>query len=349
MAEKSLLDKVKGFFSSDDEEEKDTLKAKVAAPPPPDVTTTVSTTKSTKEETPAGSKLENLGISAMAKANKLLDEANTLPAHSRDDFKKRVKDAQDAYEMAESKVEKRELAEKLAHAVTQLGAGLHGLKTGADMSGLKFEKSDWEKKMDRNLAKFRDNLETARDEDRYSMAESQNRRSNLVSQASAASGIGSTYLSAAARDKDAAATSEKSTIKTEMQAGKNYMKKKADFDKFVADLKTKKDVDPDVTVSQLRSRAMALPGVDPAVLDKLVKKAQGWGGLDSADAKDAAAAINDYVASLPTPDFSAAPAAAAETTEEQPPQDAGEVERKDPATGKIAVYDAKTKQFKRWK
>lgn len=277
---------------------------------------------------------------AFGQVNSLLSQANKIPAHDRTFFKERVKEAQDLFKEAENKLEKRELAEKLGHALTQLGAGMHGLKTGTDMSGLKFDKADWDRRLEMQLGKFRDALDAARDEDRMALADKQAKQSSLVSQAGVAASVAGSLAAADSRTQAIEASKEKAGLKAEKAQRDTYIKRKGEWDKFQSSLKNAKNLDPDITVSQLRSRALSLAGPEHAGnIDKLIKDAKGWGGLDEADAKDAAAAINDYIATLPEPTFSSAPTGGA----------SGEVEGLDKKTGKVAIFDAETKKFKRWK
>jgi hypothetical protein len=44
-----------------------------------------------------------------------------------------------------------EFAEKMGHALVQLGAGAYGLKHGTDLSGIKFDKTDWKANIDTAL------------------------------------------------------------------------------------------------------------------------------------------------------------------------------------------------------
>ena len=372
LEEKKLADKVRvadAFGLSPEEKDtylnrelgKDSLKARVSQSPAaeakpytvpaeplvlaPKEDTATPTMDDTVEDTKlaAGSEYGDAAKKQLAMANRLLNEANKLPAHDREFFRQRVQEAQNLFKEAEGKLEQRELAEKFAHALTQLGAGMHGLKTGTDMSGLQFDKTDWTKKLELQLGKFRDALDAVRDEDRMARAEGESRRSSLVSQANVAAGMAGTLAAADSRQAAAQAAAdakkEREGLKSEKAQRDAYIKRKADWDKFQASLKNAKNLDPDITVSQLRSRAIALGG-NASEIDTLIKKAKGWGGLDEADAKDAAALINDYVATLPEPTFSAAQA---------PQAAAGEIERLDKNTGKVAVFDAETKKFKRWK
>lgn len=373
LEEEKLADKVKmadAFGLSPEEKDtylnrelgKDSLKERVSQSPaaetkpytvpaeplvlaPKDDDTAIPTMEDTVEDNKpaAGSEYGDAAKKQLAMANRLLSQANQLPAHDREFFRQRVQEAQNLFKEAEGKLEQRELAEKFAHALTQLGAGMHGLKTGTDMSGLQFDKTDWTKKLELQLGKFRDALDAVRDEDRMARAEGESRRSSLVSQANVAAGMAGTLAAAdsrqAAAEAAAEAKKEKAGLLSEKVQRDAYIKRKGEWDKFQASLKNAKNLDPDITVSQLRSRAIALGG-NASEIDSLIKKAKGWGGMDEADTKDAAALINDYVATLPEPTFSASQA---------PSPAAGEIERLDKATGKVAVFDAETKNFKRWK
>jgi hypothetical protein len=64
-------------------------------------------------------------------------------------------DLKDIYNRAVEQNRWGEVAEKVGQALTQLGAGYYGLKSGVDMSGLKFAQTDWEKRYDRLLDELR--------------------------------------------------------------------------------------------------------------------------------------------------------------------------------------------------
>lgn len=53
-----------------------------------------------------------------------------------------------------------ELGEKLGHALTQLGAGYAGMQSGADLSGLKFDKTDWQGKAGLDLSEYKGEQDT---------------------------------------------------------------------------------------------------------------------------------------------------------------------------------------------
>jgi hypothetical protein len=65
---------------------------------------------------------------------------------------------------AKDSVARQELAEKMGHALAQFGAGLQGMKTGVDMtSGLKFDKTDWNKRYEAALDELKANLTDLRE------------------------------------------------------------------------------------------------------------------------------------------------------------------------------------------
>ncbi len=58
------------------------------------------------------------------------------------------------------------IAETLGHALLQLGAGAYGMKHGVDMSGLKFNKTNWEKQIDMAREDLDRKLRIAKEEER---------------------------------------------------------------------------------------------------------------------------------------------------------------------------------------
>lgn len=91
-------------------------------------------------------------------------------------FKNKLSDLNDLKEKLNAKydadkdnIQWQELAERLAHALTQIGAGMAGMKSGADMSSLKFDKKDYSKDLDRILTKYSADLNSIdKDADRAS-------------------------------------------------------------------------------------------------------------------------------------------------------------------------------------
>jgi len=73
-------------------------------------------------------------------------------------LEKKIDQAESNMEKREAAIDKKELIQELSHAVAQIGAAMHGLKTGTDMSGLEFTKKDFDKERDRVLKRFRDKV-----------------------------------------------------------------------------------------------------------------------------------------------------------------------------------------------
>lgn len=67
----------------------------------------------------------------------------------RSELKSRQELLMEQYKKDKERVEWAEVAEMFGHALTQLGAGLTGMRTGVDLSGLKFNKTDWDSKYNR--------------------------------------------------------------------------------------------------------------------------------------------------------------------------------------------------------
>lgn len=66
-----------------------------------------------------------------------------------------LKIAEDKYEKDKDRTAWSEVAEKLGFAFAQIGAGLHGLNTGVDVTGVKFNPTNWEARYDRSLAELK--------------------------------------------------------------------------------------------------------------------------------------------------------------------------------------------------
>ena len=75
-----------------------------------------------------------------------------------DEMKGDVARAQAAADVSASSLERRELIETISNAVGQMVLGMHGLKTGLDVSGAKFNKTDWNAKLTNVRQKLKDDL-----------------------------------------------------------------------------------------------------------------------------------------------------------------------------------------------
>lgn len=96
-----------------------------------------------------------------------------LPSMDRSGFRQELKEIKDWYKQAQDRLERNEIIEKMAHAVTQMGAAWYGLKNGVDLSGLKFDRTDWEHKQDRMLNEFRTRLDEVQGREREATQEYQ--------------------------------------------------------------------------------------------------------------------------------------------------------------------------------
>lgn len=61
-----------------------------------------------------------------------------------------------------SEIQSAELAEKLGHALSKMFAAMYGLRTGLDMSGVKFDKTDWDRRMNTAMSFIDEELGAAK-------------------------------------------------------------------------------------------------------------------------------------------------------------------------------------------
>lgn len=112
-------------------------------------------------------------------------------------YRKEAKDAQ-------SNIELRELAETMGHALAQFGAGLHGLKTGVDMSsGLKFNKTDWNRRYEQALDELKSNLADLRERRQEARLRSTEETREKIGQAQFGAGIEAQEAAATQRQQEA--------------------------------------------------------------------------------------------------------------------------------------------------
>ena len=99
------------------------------------------------------SKIEKSQTSVKSAMNTQLSELKDLETTYRNEAK-----------ASKDEIAKRELAENMGHALAQLGAGIQGMNTGVDMSsGLKFSKTDWNKRYEAALDELKANLTDLRE------------------------------------------------------------------------------------------------------------------------------------------------------------------------------------------
>jgi hypothetical protein len=94
----------------------------------------------------------DLGMHVEAEAEDELDP------EERKDFAQELAEAKQALKDEKDSIRKQEMFEKLGHALTQLAGGLYGLKHGMDMSGMKFDKTDWDKRRTLAFDEFKEGM-----------------------------------------------------------------------------------------------------------------------------------------------------------------------------------------------
>ena len=98
------------------------------------------------------------------KSSQLLPEDQEFFRKHLAGLRQRALDARQEYQENKNRTEWLSLAETLGHALTQLGAARQGLRSGVDMSGLKFNKNDWNNNYNRLLKELDSNLDEIRGE-----------------------------------------------------------------------------------------------------------------------------------------------------------------------------------------
>lgn len=78
---------------------------------------------------------------ALAKASAQLTDGQDL-------YARKMNELSTQFDEAKKNLGTQELIEKFANAFGLMASGYYGLKTGTDMSGVKFDKTDWERKLD---------------------------------------------------------------------------------------------------------------------------------------------------------------------------------------------------------
>ena len=86
----------------------------------------------------------------LANLEKALDNlkgTGELTTKEKDEWKAQIQDIRERARAKAGDIQNAELAERLGHALSKMFAAMHGLRTGTDMSGVKFEKTDWNARM----------------------------------------------------------------------------------------------------------------------------------------------------------------------------------------------------------
>lgn len=110
-------------------------------------------------QTPPSQKDVAAGI---GKASK--EGANTEDKDFNRDWESELNNLKEVYKNTRNTTAWLEVAQTVGHALAQLFAAREGMKKGVDLSGLKFDKTDWERIKDRNYRMFNDAASRLSDE-----------------------------------------------------------------------------------------------------------------------------------------------------------------------------------------
>lgn len=80
------------------------------------------------------------------------------------EYKRAIASAQARMTEGMSRIERAEVADKIMEALTYLAAGMHGAKTGVDVSGVKYNPIDWSKRFARETEKFNSEMSRLKNE-----------------------------------------------------------------------------------------------------------------------------------------------------------------------------------------
>jgi hypothetical protein len=151
--------------------------------------------------------------------------AKGLPPEQHSDWQAKYDALTKEMESAKERNQTGELIETIAQAVTQLAAGAYGLRTGMDLGGLKFSKTDWDKRMDQILSDFKAKKEI--------VSEGQQFEDKANARKFQAKESGQKMLSDALNDKAAA----------EERLGSQNANRRQDADKYNAEAGNKRTTD----------------------------------------------------------------------------------------------------------
>lgn len=96
------------------------------------------------------------------------------------ELKASILEAKAAADVAASSVERRELIETISNAIGQVVAGMYGMKHGLDLSGAKFNKTDWNAKLDQINNQLKQNIAVLKDQQELDQAVISERKDALM-------------------------------------------------------------------------------------------------------------------------------------------------------------------------
>jgi len=96
---------------------------------------------------------------------KLDQEQAKIPSpEDRTDWNQRLGDLKDVYNKARERNQWAEVAERIGQGLVQLGASAYGLAHHVDLSGIKFDKTNWDKKNDQLLDNLKEDVGIVKEE-----------------------------------------------------------------------------------------------------------------------------------------------------------------------------------------
>lgn len=108
-------------------------------------------------------------------------EANrTLPPDEAGEFRNEMKELKTWLANKNEDIDRKQLIETVGQALTQLAGGLYGLKHGQDMSGMKFDKTDWDKRRGLAMEEFRTNLQDIGEQRKESQVGKENEKNRAA-------------------------------------------------------------------------------------------------------------------------------------------------------------------------
>lgn len=112
--------------------------------------------------TPGASNLEGLD-NLMDTESQVRRNTKDMPPSDRSWFDNKLKEIDATYKGKEEDIGKQRAIEIIGHAMAQFFAAREGSRRGIDMAGLKFHKTNWDKKLDRLLARQKEEIGAAKE------------------------------------------------------------------------------------------------------------------------------------------------------------------------------------------
>lgn len=92
------------------------------------------------------------------------EQAKIPSPQDRTDWNERLTDLKDVYNKARERNQWAEVAERIGQGLVQLGASAYGLSHHVDLSGIKFDKTNWDKKNDQLLDNLKEDVGIVKEE-----------------------------------------------------------------------------------------------------------------------------------------------------------------------------------------